>query len=286
MSGDVQATLFQVPLATDVRTVALSEIRPGVANMVMRSVGKVGVLQALLLRPSREAPFVYEIVDGNRRDFSARHYGLTEVPALITDGTGAQIAAARALANTARSSNPVQEARAWRAVMDEGLYADVNALARDLGVNVATVKQRLRLSLLPDEVLSGVEAGVIAEGTAEKLANLDATYKNRALNAYRAAVASGERFTDLHLKEVRVRRSGDMAHSALGALAALPVPPEVTPLLTVSPAEVLAEEVRRLAEARGVPLGDLLAALGGAAAPEPPQPAPPIVRGRVSLGGR
>ncbi|MFC6662466.1 ParB/RepB/Spo0J family partition protein [Deinococcus multiflagellatus] len=196
----IQPSLFAQPLDTTPQTVALAEIKPGEAKQVIKSVGTVGVLQSVLLRASTDPAFRYEIVEGNRRDYSARHFGLTHVPALITDGSGAQLAAARAIANTARSSNPVQEARAWHAVMQAGVYADVNALAKDFGVPVATVKQRLRLMNLPDELLDGIQDRKIAEGTAEKIANLDEVYRSRALVAYSEVTAAGERFTDAHLK--------------------------------------------------------------------------------------
>lgn len=269
-----QSTLFAQPLDTSPKTVALLDIKPGEANQIIKSVGTVGVLQSLLLKPSADSAYVFEIVEGNRRDHSARHFGLTHVPALITDGSGVQLAAARAIANTARSSNPVQEARAWQAVMDGGVYGDVNALARDLGVPVATVKQRLRLMKLPEELLDGILQRKIAEGTAEKIANLDVAYRSRALVMYSEVTAKGERFTDAHLKEVRTRREGDLTRTVLGALGALP---SAQPLLSLPKAEVLAEEVRRLARARGVELADLAAALGIAAPPAPvtvPPPAP------------
>ncbi|GGB70559.1 ParB/RepB/Spo0J family partition protein [Deinococcus soli (ex Cha et al. 2016)] len=296
-----QPTLFAKPLDTTLETVALSDIKPGEASTVIKSVGTVGVLQPILLKVSADPAYRYEIVEGNRRDHSARHYELTVVPALITDGSAAQLAAARAIANTARSSNPVQEARAWDAVMKAGVYADVNALARDFGVPVVTVKQRLKLMKLPPHLLDGILERKIAEGTAEKIANMDDTYRTRALVLYQEVTAKGERFTDTHLKEVRARREGDLTRTALSALSALP---SAQPLLSLTPVEILAEEVRRLARERNVDLQDLLAALGAAppqadpgtptqptvipvpAAPVRVTPPRPVQPGRVSLGVR
>lgn len=278
MDQATQPTLFAQPLDTTPQMVALADIKPGEANTVIKSVAAVGVLQSLLLKPSSDPAYRFEIVEGNRRDYSARQYGLTHVPALITDGSPAQLAAARAIANTARSSNPVQEARAWHAVLQEGVYADVNALARDFGVPVATVKQRLRLMKLPAAVLDGIQGRKIAEGTAEKIANLDEAYRTRALVMYSEVTARGERFTDAHLKEIRARRGDDRTRTVLDALGALP---GAQPLLNLPKVDVLAEEVRRLARERGVDLAELIAALGGTASP----PAP-VVSGRVRLGVR
>ncbi|MGI8748802.1 MAG: ParB N-terminal domain-containing protein [Deinococcus sp.] len=294
-----QPSLFVRPLDTTPVRVSLRDIRPAETSGLIRSVGLVGVLQALLLRPSCDPAFVYEIVDGGRRDHSARHYGLPDVPALVTDGSGAQIAAARAIANTARSSNPVQEARAWHAVMQEGMYPDVQALARDFGVRVVTVRRRLRLMQLPDVLLDAVQGGRIAEGTAEKIANLAEVYRDRALVLYGEVTARGERFTDAHLGEVRTRREGDLTRTVLGALSALP---GAQPLLRLPEVEILAGEVRRLAQERGVDLAALVAALEvgaparlPASAPSSPSvplvaapvcPVPQGVGGRVRLGVR
>ncbi len=284
---DVQPTLFSTPLDTEVQVVDLQRIQPGVARTVIPNIRLMGVLQPLLLRRTPHGPYEFEVVDGNRRDHSARTFGLTEVPALITDGSAAQLAAARAVLNTSRSPNPVQEARAWHAALQSGVYPTVEAMARDLSVKVQTVKQRLRLMALPDALLDGIQEGHISEGVAEKIANLDPAYRDRALKRYAQLRDEDERFTANHLKEVRARREGDLTRTVLGSLTSLPRPVQATPLLSMDPVARLAQDVRRLAQERGVDLEDLARALGLTTHGLAPDPAPvPITAARPSLSAR
>jgi len=254
-----QASLFSAPLKTDIQNVALQDIKPGSAHEIIRSVGRIGIIQAILLKPSRDPAFAYEIVDGGRRFHSAAHFKLLSLPALVTDGTAPQLAAARALANTARSNNPVQEARAWSAVMAEGVYPDVKSLAEDLGVPVRLVKKRLRLAKLPDSLLSAVEQGSVAEGTAEKISSYDAHYQNLALRAFEQTTQDGKRFTDDCLNDIRTRKSGDTRSAAIQALGSLP---SLQPLMVLKPVTILAEQIRTLAASRHIALDDLAAELG------------------------
>ena len=258
---DPQPTLFSTPLDTEMQRVDLQRIKPGTARTVIPSVRLMGVMQPVLLRTTPRGPYAYEVVDGNRRDHSARTFGHTDIPAIITDGSEAQLAAARAVLNTSRSPNPVQEARAWQGALASGVYGSVEAMARDLGVNVQTVRQRLRLMQLPDQLLDGIQEGHISEGVAEKIANLDPAYRARAVQRYGELQGAGERFTADHLKEVRTRREGDLTRTVLGSLMNLPASQQAAPLLSLDPLALLAQDVKRLAQERGVSLDDLATAL-------------------------
>lgn len=255
---DPQPSLFRTPLDSEVCVVALERIEPTSARTLIPSVRLMGVLQPVLLKPS-DGPYDFAVVDGSRREHSARHYGLTELPALITDGTPAQLAAARAVLNTSRGPNPVQEARAWQDALASGVYPGVEELCRDLGVKVQTVRQRLRLIQLPEALLDGVLAGTISEGVAAKVANLDPLYRQRAVARYAKLAGAGKPFTEHDLKEVRARREGDLTRTVLGSLSGLP---GLQPLLTVDPLTQLAADVRRMAQERGVALEELAQALG------------------------
>jgi hypothetical protein len=58
-------------------------------------------------------------------------------------------------------------------MMAEG--ADIDTIARELGIHKATIHQRLRLSALVPELREALDAGKIAPGVAEKAARLDAS---------------------------------------------------------------------------------------------------------------
>lgn len=265
-----QRTLFDTPLTFTAQRVPMALIKPGDKHNIIPSIRRIGVLQAILLRPSQDPQYAYEIVDGSRRHYTALSLKLPEINALITDGSRSQIAAARAIANTARSPNPVQEALAWKAVMDEGIYADVHALAKDLGVPVKQVKKGLQLATLPEAMLDDLQNNKLAEGTAERISRLDKNYRALALEAYRTVTQDGTRFTDDHLQDIRRRKTDETKGAVLGVLDRISI---IQPLITLSPAAVLAEQVRTMARDRGVGLDDLARELGFTGAGEGESPA-------------
>ena len=153
----------------------------------------------------------------------------------------------------------MQEARAWSAVMAEGVYPDVKNLAEDLGVPVRLVKKRLRLAKLPGSLLNAVEQGSVAESTAEKISSYDPHYQALALRAFEQTTQDGKRFTDDCLNDIRTRKSGDTRSAAIQALGSLP---SLQPLMVLKPVTILAEQIRTLAAARHIALDDLATELG------------------------
>ena len=100
-----QGHLFSAPFTVETRMIPVSLIAEPDTQECIPSIGQIGVLQGVLLKPSGNAAVPYLIVDGDRRVRSALKYGLESVPGVITDGTPGQIAAASAILNAARSSN-------------------------------------------------------------------------------------------------------------------------------------------------------------------------------------
>ncbi len=282
----LQGHLFAAPLHTDIQKVSVSLIVPPDTTEVIPSVGLVGVLQSVLLKPGGTPEQPYLIVDGDRRVNSALKYQLAEVPAVITDGTRGQIAAASALLNAARSSNPLDEARSWRTALEEGQFGGVEDLARHVRVSVQKIKKRLKLLNLPEELLCHIGVS-IAEGVAERMANLPDEYRAQAVDAASRKLDAGEKFTAADLKGSQTARRADLSGSLDDLFSGTP------PLLTVprDPLADLVAEVRRLADLSGLDIHDVVRALGGAPASETLAPAPPptAIRppaGRVNLGLR
>lgn len=253
-----QPTLFEQRLDTEVRMVKLSHIKPPDARKLNASVGKIGVIQPVLLRPCASGDYRFEVVDGNRRTYSALHYELQEIPAIITDGSAPQIAAARLSANVARSPNPLQEARALQQILHSGTYADVGSMARDLELPLNTIKSLLKLAQLPEVVLRAVEDRKIPVGTAQQMAKLAPSYQKAAVEKLEEAIRTGEEFTAADVKDVKVKRTTDLANTLSSALGQLPA---LTPLLEISPVQRLAEEVPQMGHHRQVDLNHLIAEL-------------------------
>lgn len=263
-----QPTLFfEEPLNTTEQRVLVAAIKPNDnpdPRDVIKSVKLVGVLQPLLLKPSNDPQYNFEIIAGGRRHFSAVSFGLIDVPALITTGneTEPQLAMLRALENVARSANPVAEGRAFRKVLNSGMYASVSDMAQEMGLDTKVVTKRLKLvDKLADDILTAVENGTLAERIAERIVNLDKVYQPAAIQATREALQNNRRFTQKDLKSLRTRRDGDMTQALGGLLGDVPSS-SMTPLLSLKPAQLLAEEFRMIAQERAIPLDEVMAELG------------------------
>lgn len=281
--------LFSAPLDTEIRHVHTALIIPPNITEIIPSIQQMGILQSVLLKPSGQSEQPYEIVDGDRRVNSALRYHLETIPAIITDGTRGQIAAASAILNAARSSNPLDEARSWKIALDEGQFGTVAELAKHVHIGVQTIKKRLKLLDLPEDIL--VHVGLsIAEGVAEKMANLPAEYQGDAIQAAIRQLDAGKKFTAADLKLSQTRRADDREDSIDALFDLSPVP-----LLQVThdPVTELVSELQRLCQARNVPLEQVLDRLRPVPVPpvqapiaRPPLPPAPITPTRVNLGLR
>ncbi|BDP44491.1 hypothetical protein DAETH_44600 (plasmid) [Deinococcus aetherius] len=284
--------LFSAPLHTEIQMVPVRLIEEPDTQEVNPGIERLGVMQSVLLKLSGHPERPYRIVDGKRRVRSALNYGIEQVPALITDGTRGQIAAASAILNAARSSHPLDEARNWQIALEEGQFGDVKELAAHVRVSVQTIRKRLRLLTLPEDLLAHIGVS-IAEGVAERMANLAPRYREQAIRAAECRLDAGERFTAADLEESQTARARDFEQS-LDTLFG------TEPLLEVprDPVAELVQEVKRLAALGGIELPGLVRALArevpGLDEPSPTPAEPPAAPrpsvsprpGRVNLGLR
>jgi ParB family chromosome partitioning protein len=136
-----------------------------------RSIRDKGLLQPLVVRPRDGGD--YEIVAGERRWRASQRAGLHELPVLIrslSDGETLEIAI---IENIQRSDlNPLEEARAYRQLMDEFNYTQ-QQLADSVGKSRSHIANTLRLQTLPEDVLRKIEAGDLTAGHARALVATD-----------------------------------------------------------------------------------------------------------------
>lgn len=127
-----------------------------------QSIREKGVLQPLLVRPRGEN---FEIVAGERRWRASQLAGLTEVPALIRDLGDREALEIAIIENLQREDlGPLEEARAYQALLDQGLNQE--GVAQAVGKGRSTISNALRLLTLPGEALRALEAGEISAGHA------------------------------------------------------------------------------------------------------------------------
>jgi ParB family chromosome partitioning protein len=129
-----------------------------------QSIRVQGVVQPVIVRPN--AAGGYELIAGERRWRAARAAGLATIPAIVREAEDRESLTLALIENVTRENlSPVEEARAYAALVDEfGL--SLAELAERLGRSKALVSNRIRLLELPEEVLVLLEAGRLTEGHA------------------------------------------------------------------------------------------------------------------------
>ena len=129
------------------------------------SIAEKGVLQPLLVRPVADG---YEIVAGERRFRAAQRAGLDRVPVVVRSLSDRETLEIAIVENLQREDlNPVDEARAFRQLMEFGLTQE--DVAQAVGKSRSAVANSLRLLGLPDAALASVERGEISAGHARAI---------------------------------------------------------------------------------------------------------------------
>jgi ParB family chromosome partitioning protein len=134
------------------------------------SIAELGMLQPVLVRALGEGRF--ELVAGERRLRAARAAGLESVPAVLTD-TDARGALQRAIVENIHRQdlNPVEEAAAYRQLMDEGGLTQ-EELAVRVARSRATIANSLRLLDLPLGIQRLLAEGRLTSAHGKALAGL------------------------------------------------------------------------------------------------------------------
>jgi len=137
------------------------------------SIRDKGVLQPILVRPSRRTEGEFEIVAGERRWRAAQRAGLTAIPALVRALGDAEAFEIAIIENIQRADlNPVEEARAYAALMGQMQITQEEA-AKRVGKSRSHVANTLRLMQLPEAVQEHLIAGRLTAGHARALLTVD-----------------------------------------------------------------------------------------------------------------
>ena len=137
------------------------------------SIGELGVLQPIVVRPSREdGDAAYELVMGERRWRATQRAGLATVPAIVRETPDDDLLRDALLENLHRSQlNPLEEAAAYQQLLDE-FGATQEELSRRIGRSRPQISNTIRLLRLPPLVQRRVAAGVLSSGHARALLSL------------------------------------------------------------------------------------------------------------------
>jgi len=162
---------------TQVSNVALSAIRPNpmqprlqfneaAIEELAESIRQKGILQPLLVRQSADG---YELIAGERRLRAAQRAGLTRVPVAVRDVSDEEMLELALIENIQREDlNPIEEARAYKAMMSE-LELTQHDLSLRIGKDRSTIANTIRLLQLPEKIRRDIESGLISAGHARAL---------------------------------------------------------------------------------------------------------------------
>ncbi|WP_404288283.1 ParB/RepB/Spo0J family partition protein [Glutamicibacter arilaitensis] len=140
---------------------------------LIHSIREIGLLQPIVVRPSREdndAP--YELVMGERRWRATQAAGLSTIPAIVRDTQDTDLLRDALLENLHRSQlNPLEEAAAYQQLLEE-FNCTQEVLSDRIGRSRSQISNTIRLLKLPALVQRRVAAGVLSAGHARALLGL------------------------------------------------------------------------------------------------------------------
>ena len=136
------------------------------------SIKEQGVIQPIVVRPSKSSQGKYEIIAGERRWLASQNAGLHDVPVVVLDVDDVKSLEFAIVENVQRQDlNPIEEARGYQSLIDEFNY-NQDKLSKFIGKSRSYIANSLRLLSLPNEILLMVEEGKLSAGHARSLIGL------------------------------------------------------------------------------------------------------------------
>jgi len=136
------------------------------------SIKEQGVIQPILVRPSKNTSGKYEIIAGERRWLASQNAGLHEVPVVVIEVDDVKSLEFAIVENVQRQDlNAIEEAKGYQRLVDEFNY-NHEKLSQFIGKSRSYIANSLRLLNLPDDILLMVEQGNLTAGHARSLIGL------------------------------------------------------------------------------------------------------------------
>lgn len=167
----------------DIKTLRMSEIEPNKSQPrtvfdeenikgLAESIKEHGLIQPIVVRPLPNG-ITYQIIAGERRWRACKLLKMEEVPVIIRETDELEAAQLAIVENVQRDDlNPVEEAMAYRALMDKyGMTQD--RLAEVMGKSRPYIANLTRLLSLPEEALTALSNGEISVGHAKVLLSIE-----------------------------------------------------------------------------------------------------------------
>ena len=137
------------------------------------SIKEQGVIQPIVVRPSKSRESKYEIIAGERRWMASQNAGLHDVPVVILNVDDVKSLEFAIVENVQRQDlNPIEEARGYQRLINDFSY-NQEKLSQFIGKSRSYIANSLRLLSLPEEVLMMIVQGNLSAGHARSLIGLN-----------------------------------------------------------------------------------------------------------------
>lgn len=168
------------------------------------SIRENGLLQPLLVRPSKGSPDRFELVAGERRFRAVSKLEWNEVPVVVREATDETLLVLALVENLQREAlNPLEEAEGYQALTDRFGMKQAE-IATAVGKDRSTVANLVRLLKLPISIRKLVESGALSQGHARSLLSVEDSA--HAADLARRAASEG-----WSVREIERRASGKAA---------------------------------------------------------------------------
>ena len=138
-----------------------------------QSIKAHGIVQPVVVRPSKTDQGSFEIIAGERRWRAAQRAGLDVLPIVVRDVDDRLALEIAIIENVQRADlNPLEEAHGYHQLIEQYAYSQ-NDLAQVISKSRSHVANTLRLLKLPEQVQNMVETGALSAGHARSLITLE-----------------------------------------------------------------------------------------------------------------
>ena len=140
-------------------------------NELAESIKSKGLVQPILVRPSKNNSDEFEIIAGERRWRAAQIAQLHELPAVVKNLDDTEALEMAIIENVQREDlSPIEEAAGYRKLMEQYNHTQ-EALAPIVGKSRSHIANIIRLLNLPNSIQDMITQGIISPGHARAIMN-------------------------------------------------------------------------------------------------------------------
>jgi ParB family chromosome partitioning protein len=138
-------------------------------NDLTNSIKERGIIQPIVVRPSKSQNEKFEIIAGERRWLAAKRANLDSVPVVILNVDDEKSLEFAIVENVQRQDlNPIEEAKGYQKLIDEFNY-NQEKLSKFIGKSRSYIANSLRLLSLSPDIIDHMEKGNLTAGHARAL---------------------------------------------------------------------------------------------------------------------